>query len=127
MSRQNAPTMQPGGGSPRPPRQLNQPMPGQAMPLQGGPLQGGPPQGGQYQQAPAQYAAQPPQPRPQQSFDPYAQAPQQQTFATQAQQYEAPAYAALKKHRAAWHGKRVACVLTGGNAIMSLLAKALAS
>jgi threonine dehydratase len=36
------------------------------------------------------------------------------------------AYAALKKHSAAWLGKRVACVLTGGNASMSLLAKALA-
>ncbi len=36
------------------------------------------------------------------------------------------AYAALKKHRAEWEGRRVACVLTGGNASMSLLAKALA-
>ena len=36
------------------------------------------------------------------------------------------AFAALKKHSAAWQGKRVACVLTGGNASMSLLAKALA-
>ena len=35
------------------------------------------------------------------------------------------AYAALKKHREAWHGKRVACVLTGGNASMALIARAL--
>jgi threonine dehydratase len=36
------------------------------------------------------------------------------------------AYAALKKHRAVWQGQRVACVLTGGNASMSLLREALA-
>lgn len=36
------------------------------------------------------------------------------------------AYAALKKHRVAWAGKRVACVLTGGNAGMAVLARALA-
>jgi threonine dehydratase len=36
------------------------------------------------------------------------------------------AYAALKKHRAAWQGTRVACVLTGGNASMSMIARALA-
>ena len=36
------------------------------------------------------------------------------------------AYAALKKHRDAWQGKRVACVLTGGNASMALIARALA-
>lgn len=35
------------------------------------------------------------------------------------------AYAALKKQRDAWVGKRVACVLTGGNASMSLLREAL--
>ena len=35
------------------------------------------------------------------------------------------AYAALKKQRGAWQGKRVACVLTGGNASMSLLAQAM--
>ena len=35
------------------------------------------------------------------------------------------AYAALKKQRGAWQGKRVACVLTGGNAGMSLLAQAM--
>jgi threonine dehydratase len=35
------------------------------------------------------------------------------------------AYAALKKHRDAWQGQRVACVLTGGNASMSLLRAAL--
>ena len=35
------------------------------------------------------------------------------------------AYAALKKHRDAWQGKRVACVLTGGNASMGLLSRAL--
>ena len=35
------------------------------------------------------------------------------------------AYAALKKQRDAWQGKRVACVLTGGNASMSLLAQAM--
>ena len=35
------------------------------------------------------------------------------------------AYAALKKHRSQWQGRRVACVLTGGNASMSLLARAL--
>jgi threonine dehydratase len=31
------------------------------------------------------------------------------------------AYAALKKQREAWQGKRVACVLTGGNASMGML------
>ncbi|MBX7211743.1 MAG: threonine dehydratase [Verrucomicrobiaceae bacterium] len=31
------------------------------------------------------------------------------------------AFAALKKHRNQWQGKRVACILTGGNASMSLL------
>lgn len=35
------------------------------------------------------------------------------------------AFAALKKHRAAWQGQRVACVLTGGNASMSLLCETL--
>ncbi len=35
------------------------------------------------------------------------------------------AYAALKKQCEAWQGKRVACVLTGGNASMSLLAQAM--
>lgn len=35
------------------------------------------------------------------------------------------AYAALKKRRDQWQGKRVACVLTGGNASMSLLREAL--
>lgn len=35
------------------------------------------------------------------------------------------AYAALKKQRDAWQGKRVACVLTGGNASMEMLSKAL--
>lgn len=35
------------------------------------------------------------------------------------------AYAALKKHREAWRGKRVACVLTGGNASTGLLREAL--
>ncbi len=35
------------------------------------------------------------------------------------------AYAALKKQRNAWQGKRVACVLTGGNASMSILRQAL--
>lgn len=35
------------------------------------------------------------------------------------------AHAALKKHRGAWQGKRVACVLTGGNASMALIARAL--
>ncbi|MEX2580769.1 MAG: threonine dehydratase [Verrucomicrobiales bacterium] len=35
------------------------------------------------------------------------------------------AYAALKQHREAWRGKRVACVLTGGNASTSLLREAL--
>ena len=36
------------------------------------------------------------------------------------------AYAAIQKHREQWQGKRAACVLTGGNASMSLLARALA-
>ena len=35
------------------------------------------------------------------------------------------AYAALKKQRDAWQGKRVACVLTGGNASMAMIGKAL--
>ncbi len=35
------------------------------------------------------------------------------------------AYAALKKQQGAWQGKRVACVLTGGNASMEILTKAL--
>ncbi|MDB6007327.1 MAG: hypothetical protein JWR15_4314 [Prosthecobacter sp.] len=35
------------------------------------------------------------------------------------------AFAALKKQREAWQGKRVACVLTGGNASMSILRQAL--
>jgi threonine dehydratase len=35
------------------------------------------------------------------------------------------AYAALKKHRDHWQGKRVACVLTGGNASMGMLREAL--
>ena len=35
------------------------------------------------------------------------------------------AYAALKKQRDAWEGKRVACVLTGGNASMEMLTRAL--
>lgn len=35
------------------------------------------------------------------------------------------AYAALKKHRAEWQGKRVACVLTGGNASMGMLREVL--
>ncbi|MDI1311486.1 MAG: threonine dehydratase [Prosthecobacter sp.] len=35
------------------------------------------------------------------------------------------AYAALKKQREQWQGKRVACVLTGGNASMEMLARAL--
>lgn len=35
------------------------------------------------------------------------------------------AYVALKKHRAAWQGTRVACVLTGGNASMAMIARAL--
>ncbi len=36
------------------------------------------------------------------------------------------AYAALKKHRDQWQGKRVACVLTGGNASMAVMARAMA-
>ncbi len=36
------------------------------------------------------------------------------------------AYAALKKHRDPWQGKRVACVLTGGNASMAMMARAMA-
>lgn len=36
------------------------------------------------------------------------------------------AYAALKKQRETWQGKRVACVLTGGNASMGMLSQALA-
>ena len=35
------------------------------------------------------------------------------------------AYAALKKHRDQWQGKRVACILTGGNASMGMLRDAL--
>ena len=35
------------------------------------------------------------------------------------------AYAALKKQCGAWKGKRVACVLTGGNASMEMLSRAL--
>ena len=35
------------------------------------------------------------------------------------------AFAALKKRRKEWQGKHVACVLTGGNASMSLLREAL--
>ncbi len=35
------------------------------------------------------------------------------------------AYAALKKQRDAWQGKRVACILTGGNASMGMLREAL--
>ena len=35
------------------------------------------------------------------------------------------AFAALKKHHAAWQGQRVACVLTGGNASMSILREVL--
>lgn len=35
------------------------------------------------------------------------------------------AYAALKKHRDQWQGKRVACVLTGGNASMEMISRAL--
>lgn len=37
------------------------------------------------------------------------------------------AYAALKKHRVQWQGKRVACVLTGGNASMAMLSRVIAS
>jgi threonine dehydratase len=36
------------------------------------------------------------------------------------------AYAALKKQRDQWQGKRVACVLTGGNASIAMIARALA-
>jgi threonine dehydratase len=35
------------------------------------------------------------------------------------------AFAALKQQREAWQGKRVACVLTGGNASMQMIARAL--
>jgi threonine dehydratase len=35
------------------------------------------------------------------------------------------AFAALKKHRSEWQGKRVACILTGGNASMGMLREAL--
>lgn len=35
------------------------------------------------------------------------------------------AYAALKKHREQWHRKRVACILTGGNASMEMLRQVL--
>lgn len=37
------------------------------------------------------------------------------------------AYAALKKHRALWQGKRVACVLSGGNASMAMLQRVMAA
>lgn len=37
------------------------------------------------------------------------------------------AYAALKKQRDQWRGKRVACVLTGGNASMEMIRRALES
>lgn len=36
------------------------------------------------------------------------------------------AFAALKKRRDAWQGKRIACILTGGNASMALLRQAVA-
>ncbi|MBP6784846.1 MAG: threonine dehydratase [Verrucomicrobiales bacterium] len=36
------------------------------------------------------------------------------------------AYAALKKHRDSWQGRRIACILTGGNASMSLVREAMA-
>jgi threonine dehydratase len=39
--------------------------------------------------------------------------------------FAVPAYAALKKQCGAWKGKRVACVLTGGNASMEMLSRAL--
>lgn len=35
------------------------------------------------------------------------------------------AFAALQKHREAWRGQKVACVLTGGNASMAMLGRAL--
>ncbi|MES2598817.1 MAG: threonine dehydratase [Verrucomicrobiota bacterium] len=35
------------------------------------------------------------------------------------------AYAALKKQHATWQGKRVACILTGGNASMAMIQRAL--
>lgn len=35
------------------------------------------------------------------------------------------AYAALKKHRLAWQGRRVACILTGGNASMAMMRRVL--
>lgn len=35
------------------------------------------------------------------------------------------AYAALKKHRESWQGKKVACVLTGGNASLAMIRQAL--
>lgn len=36
------------------------------------------------------------------------------------------AYAALKKRRDSWQGRRIACILTGGNASMSLVREAMA-
>jgi threonine dehydratase len=36
------------------------------------------------------------------------------------------AFAALQKHRDAWRGKKVACVLTGGNASFAMIRRALA-
>lgn len=36
------------------------------------------------------------------------------------------AYAALKKRRDSWQGRRVACVLTGGNASLAMIARAVA-
>jgi threonine dehydratase len=35
------------------------------------------------------------------------------------------AFAALKKHREAWRGRKAACVLTGGNASMAMLGRVL--
>jgi threonine dehydratase len=37
------------------------------------------------------------------------------------------AYAALKKQREAWRGKKVACILTGGNASMAMMRRVLGS
>jgi threonine dehydratase len=37
------------------------------------------------------------------------------------------AYAALKKHRDKWLGKKVACILTGGNASMAMMRRVLES
>jgi threonine dehydratase len=36
------------------------------------------------------------------------------------------AYAALKMHRETWHGRKVACILTGGNASLAMMRRALA-